>query len=110
MYTKKVVFRNEVFFPEKTPEGYAIAYANVLSSNSENYDMLLTLNFSVLLSQLFSIKNGPCNGFVLILDGEKWGFGHTTKISLLVLKKFLFLIQVLFLNLVYVPYDWKKTF
>lgn len=81
--------------PKLTPEGYCINYMKLVDCDPDHFHFINQLKQFDMLTMLHLSKCGPCNGYVLVLDMEGSVFGHLTKVNLIVVKKFLFYLQVI---------------
>lgn len=79
--------------PQQTPEGYCINYMKLIDCDPDKFDLIHHVKMFDMLTLLHVHQQGPCKGYVLILDMDGAVFGHLTKFNLIVAKKGMFYLQ-----------------
>ncbi|XP_018393621.1 PREDICTED: alpha-tocopherol transfer protein-like [Cyphomyrmex costatus] len=76
-----------------TKDGYKMIFFSLLDSDPSSYDYNYGFKYTTMLTDVHFMMDGSNNGYVFIIDGNKFSFGHIMKMNPLVLKKYVYYIQ-----------------
>lgn len=82
------------FLPELTPEGDRVLLIKMVDLNPDMYNFAHEVRCFDMVTLAHLHKNGPDNGLVILLDLKGIVFGHFLKLSVVVMKKLLYYLQV----------------
>ncbi|KAJ8979814.1 hypothetical protein NQ317_001305 [Molorchus minor] len=79
--------------PKLTPEGYSVIFFKMMDPNPDAYSFPLGIRCFDMAAMLHLHKNGPTKGMIILMDMEGVVFGHLLKLSIVVMKKFMYYLQ-----------------
>lgn len=80
--------------PKQTPDGYSVIYIKLMNSDPDLYNYPLQIRCFDMYTLLKLHLDGPKKGMIILVDMKGIVFGHLLKLSVVVMKKFLYYLQV----------------
>ncbi|XP_034945203.1 alpha-tocopherol transfer protein-like [Chelonus insularis] len=89
------MFKTAAYMPLKgeTPEGYKIIFARLIDYEPSAYVYNDAIKYWNMAMDLWMYTEGTMQGHIIVVDLAGLSFGHTTRLSPMGLKKFLFYLQ-----------------
>ncbi|KAG5875655.1 hypothetical protein JTB14_018653 [Gonioctena quinquepunctata] len=79
--------------PKLTPQEDLVLFVKLMDLNPDNYNFAAQVKCFDMLTLLHLHQNGPPKGVVIMMDLKGLVFGHFLKLSVVVMKKFLYYLQ-----------------
>ncbi|XP_018572841.1 alpha-tocopherol transfer protein-like [Anoplophora glabripennis] len=79
--------------PKQTPDGYSVIYIKLMNSNPDIYNFPLQIRCFDMYTLLALHQVGPKEGMIMLVDMKGIVFGHFLKLSVVIMKKFLYYLQ-----------------
>lgn len=91
-----IYFRLFTVLPESTPEDYKVVYTKLTDYDASKF---IYAEFVKLLDMVYMLWMHKCiqypKGFVIVIDMEGATLGHLARLNVLIVKKFLYYLQVI---------------
>lgn len=80
--------------PRLSPQDDTVVLVKFLDTNPDSYNLIQQMKSFDMLSSAHLHKNGPDEGVIIVMDLKGLVFGHFLKANVVVIKKFLYYLQV----------------
>lgn len=81
--------------PKPTKNGDTVIFAKILDPNPDNFNYGVTVKCFDMITTSHLHQDGPDNGVIILMDLKGVVFGHVLKLSVVIMKKFLYYLQVI---------------
>ncbi|XP_018400285.1 PREDICTED: alpha-tocopherol transfer protein-like [Cyphomyrmex costatus] len=88
-------FKTMAIFPLNglTKEGYKMIFVTFLDSDPSSYNQNAVFKYATMLTDIHFLMDGLINGYIIIIDADKFSFGHMMRTNPLEVKKHVYYIQ-----------------
>lgn len=83
------------YLPELTPTGDRVLLIKMVDTNPDLFNFSHQVKCFDMITLAHLHINGPDNGLIILFDLKGIVFGHFLKLSVVVMKKFLYYLQVI---------------
>lgn len=96
------------YLPKLTPEGDRVVLVKLMDTNPDSYNFTQQVKCFDMLTLAHLHQHGPNNGIIILMDLDGIVFGHFLKLNVVVIKKFLYYLQVR-INLINLTSLWSMS-